>query len=48
VTGGLGAPLDKSGPASAFHHFLQIDVTPDRADVSVVRFDGTPAFGDED
>jgi 3',5'-cyclic AMP phosphodiesterase CpdA len=48
VTGGLGAPLDKSGPEHAFHHFLQVDVVNARADVSVVRFDGAPVYGDED
>ena len=40
ITGGLGAPLTRSGPDSAFHHFLQLDVAESGIRVSVVRFDG--------
>ncbi len=47
ITGGLGAPLDNSGPEHAFHHFLQLDVTDDKIHVSVVRFDGVQTFGEE-
>jgi hypothetical protein len=43
ITGGLGAPLTASGPEHAFHHFLQLDATPDRIAVEVVRFDGRPS-----
>jgi hypothetical protein len=42
ITGGLGAPLTVSGPAHAFHHFLQVDQNNDGLHVSVVRFDGLP------
>jgi 3',5'-cyclic AMP phosphodiesterase CpdA len=45
ITGGLGAPLDNSGPEHAFHHFLQLDLDGDAIKVSVVRFDGKPTFG---
>jgi 3',5'-cyclic AMP phosphodiesterase CpdA len=49
ITGGLGAPLDNSGPEHAFHHFLQLDIAGDDAvKVSVVRFDGKPTFGEEE
>jgi Calcineurin-like phosphoesterase len=48
ITGGLGAPLDKSGPDHAFHHFLQLDLTDVEIHVSVVRFDGKPTYGEED
>jgi hypothetical protein len=45
ITGGLGAPLNEAGADHAFHHFLEIDVTGDKVDVSVVRFDGKPNIG---
>jgi hypothetical protein len=48
ITGGLGAPLDRSGPEHAFHHFLQLDVANDGLHVSVVRFDGTPSMGEDE
>jgi hypothetical protein len=47
ITGGLGAPLDRSGADRAFHHFLQLDVGDDTIHVTVVRFDGKPTFGEE-
>jgi hypothetical protein len=47
ITGGLGAPLDRSGADRAFHHFLQLDVGDDAIHVTVVRFDGKPTFGEE-
>jgi hypothetical protein len=47
ITGGLGAPLDRSGADHAFHHFLQLDVGDDAIHVTVVRFDGKPTFGEE-
>jgi 3',5'-cyclic AMP phosphodiesterase CpdA len=47
VTGGLGAPLTRSGPEHAFHHFLQLDVRPEGIFVEVVRFDGPPALAAE-
>jgi hypothetical protein len=43
ITGGLGAPLDHSGPEHAFHHFLQLEVG-DALGVKVVRFDGKPTL----
>jgi hypothetical protein len=43
ITGGLGAPLIRSGPEHAFHHFLQLDVAEAGIRVSVVRFDGAPS-----
>ncbi len=43
--GGLGAPLDRSGAAHAFHHFLVVDVTDTKVAVDVIRFDGTPDYG---
>jgi Calcineurin-like phosphoesterase len=46
ITGGLGAPLDRGGPDYAFHHFLQVDVTPSDVHVTVVRFDGKASQGD--
>ncbi len=47
ISGGLGAPLDPSGEAHAFHHFLQLDVGEDAIRVTVVRFDGKPSLGTE-
>jgi hypothetical protein len=47
ITGGLGAPLDRSGPDHAFHHFLQLDVGDAGIEVTVVRFDGKQTMGDE-
>jgi Calcineurin-like phosphoesterase len=47
ISGGLGAPLDRSGEAHAFHHFLQLDVSDDAIRVTVVRFDGKPSVGEE-
>ncbi|HEY8091338.1 MAG TPA: hypothetical protein VIF09_25920, partial [Polyangiaceae bacterium] len=47
VTGGLGAPLVRSGPDHAFHHFLQLDVAPSGIRVEVVRFPGTPSVAPE-
>jgi hypothetical protein len=47
ISGGLGAPLDKSGPDHAFHHFLQLDLDRDAIHVSLVRFDGKQTFGEE-
>ncbi len=49
ITGGLGAPLDHSGPEHAFHHVLVIDVAKTGAvDVDVVRFDGVPTFAKDE
>jgi hypothetical protein len=48
ITGGLGAPLDRSGADRAFHHFLQLDVGDDAIHVTVVRFDGKPSVGEEE
>jgi hypothetical protein len=48
VTGGLGAPLTRSDPEHGFHHFLQLDVTPEKIHVTVVRFDGAPSVGAEE
>jgi len=47
ITGGLGAPLDRAGPDKAFHHFLQLDVTDDAIEVTVVRFDGAPSVAQQ-
>jgi hypothetical protein len=47
ITGGLGAPLDRSGADHAFHHFLQLDLGDDEIHVTVVRFDGKPSIGEE-
>jgi hypothetical protein len=47
ISGGLGAPLDNSGPDHAFHHFLQLDLEGDAIKVSLVRFDGKQTFGEE-
>ena len=46
ITGGLGAPLDNSGPEHAFHRFLEIEVTNAGLRVAVVRFDGKPSLAD--
>jgi len=48
ITGGLGAPLTPSGPDHAFHHFLQVDVSDDSLNVTIVKFDGAPAVGNAD
>lgn len=53
VTGGLGAPLMRTGPEHAFHHFLQLDVSDSGIQVDVVRFGGKPSLepeggGDDD
>jgi 3',5'-cyclic AMP phosphodiesterase CpdA len=47
ITGGLGAPLDRGDPDSAFHHFLQLDVTDADIAVTVVKFEGTKTMADE-
>jgi hypothetical protein len=44
ITGGLGAPLANK---RAFHHFVQVDITPDGIKTSVVRFDGPASYGDD-
>jgi 3',5'-cyclic AMP phosphodiesterase CpdA len=48
ITGGLGAPLDHSGPEHAFHHFLQLDVSERGIQVTVVRFDGKPSVASDE
>jgi 3',5'-cyclic AMP phosphodiesterase CpdA len=48
ITGGLGAPLNGKGPEQSFHHFLQVDVSGDKVDVDVIRFDGKPSIGEEE
>jgi 3',5'-cyclic AMP phosphodiesterase CpdA len=48
ITGGLGAPLRRSGPEHAFHHFLQLDIDDAAIHVEVVRFGGTPAIEHQD
>lgn len=41
ITGGLGAPLKTcAGPDHAFYHLLLVDVTPERIDVTPVRWPG--------
>ncbi len=47
ITGGLGAPLTRSGPEHAFHHFLELDVEDSGIHVEVVRFGGPPAAATE-
>jgi len=47
ITGGLGAPLTRSGAEHAFHHFLVLDVTGSGIHVEVVRFGGTPSIAPE-
>ena len=47
ITGGLGAPLARSGPEHAFHHFLVLDVTDSGIHVEVVRFGGAPSIAPE-
>ncbi|MGD0524634.1 MAG: metallophosphoesterase [Polyangiaceae bacterium] len=47
ITGGLGAPLTRSGAEHAFHHFLVLDVTPSGIEVEVIRFGGTPSMEPE-
>ena len=48
ITGGLGAPLTRSGPEHAFHHFLQLDVTDAGIHVEVVRFPGASSIARDD
>jgi hypothetical protein len=48
ITGGLGAPLDNSGPEHSFHHVLVLDVKDAGISVDVLRFDGTPSMGTEE
>ena len=47
ITGGLGAPLTRSGVDHAFHHFLQVDVADSSIRVAVVKFGGIPAVAPE-
>jgi hypothetical protein len=47
ITGGLGAPLTRSGPDHSFHHFLQLDVADDGIRVAVVRFGGVASVAAE-
>ncbi len=47
ITGGLGAPLTRSGPEHAFHHFLQLDMADDGIRVAVVRFGGVASVAAE-
>jgi hypothetical protein len=47
ITGGLGAPLTRSGADHAFHHFLVLDVKDSGIHVEVVRFGGTPSMEPE-
>jgi 3',5'-cyclic AMP phosphodiesterase CpdA len=47
ITGGLGAPLARSGPEHAFHHFLVLDVADSGIRVEVVRFGGAPSMEPE-
>jgi 3',5'-cyclic AMP phosphodiesterase CpdA len=47
ITGGLGAPLTRSGADHAFHHFLVLDVGDSGIHVEVVRFGGTPSMEPE-
>jgi hypothetical protein len=47
ITGGLGAPLTRSGPDHAFHHFLQLDVADDGIRVTAVRFGGVQVVAAE-
>jgi hypothetical protein len=47
ITGGLGAPLTRSGADHAFHHFLVLDVTDAGIHVEVVRFGGAPSVEPE-
>jgi hypothetical protein len=47
ITGGLGAPLDRVGPDQAFHHFLQLDVTEDAIQVTVVKFGGASSVAQQ-
>jgi 3',5'-cyclic AMP phosphodiesterase CpdA len=48
ITGGLGAPLTRAGPARAFHHFLELDVDDAGIRVEVVRFDGAAVIAPVD
>jgi hypothetical protein len=48
ITGGLGAPLDRTASDVAYHHFLQVDVVSDQLQVTVVRFGGDGARGTDD
>ncbi len=45
ITGGLGAPLDRSTPSDGFHHYLQLDFSDDGVRVEVVHFPGAPSMG---
>jgi hypothetical protein len=47
ISGGLGAPLDRGGPETAFHHFLQLDITDAAIEVSVVKFGGQQTMAQE-
>ena len=47
ITGGLGAPLDRGTPDHAFHHFLQLDVTDDAIQVTVVKFGGSQSVAEQ-
>jgi len=47
ITGGLGAPLTRSGPEHAFHHFLLLEVVEPAIRVQVIRFDGPPSVAPE-
>jgi 3',5'-cyclic AMP phosphodiesterase CpdA len=47
ITGGLGAPLTRSGPEHAFHHFLVLDVKDSGILVEVVRFQGAASLAPE-
>ncbi len=47
ITGGLGAPLDRVGADRAFHHFLQLDVSDDAIQVTVVKFGGAQSVARE-
>jgi hypothetical protein len=44
ITGGLGAPLERVSADHAFHHFLQLDVSDAKIQVTVVPFQGAPTF----
>jgi hypothetical protein len=48
ITGGLGAPLDRTVPSDGFHHFLQVDVGEAGIHVEVVRYPGEPSVGGRD
>ncbi len=49
ITGGLGAPLARSGAEHAFHDFLALEVSDGGSiQVEVVRFEGHPSVGNDD